>query len=119
MIDRPPPNAPATKPKPSSGKTPSATLVIEAYNLAEGQSEASFLRAVTGLVRIAQAHGNLDIIVIDPTPENISAAPLALNFPDIKALHLPGQSYDGQKNTAANLATTDTVVFRLFAISSG
>ncbi len=87
------------------------TLVTEAYNLAEGQSEASFLRAVGEIDAIARRTANVNVVVIDPTPGNIAAPILARHFPHIKALHLAGESYDGQKNTVCQMAQTEFVVF--------
>jgi len=93
------------------GVSPTVTLVTEAYNLAEGQSEASFLRAVEEVDRIASRTANVDIVVIDPTPGNIAAPILSKHFPNIKALHLAGQSYDGQKNTVSRMVKSEFVVF--------
>lgn len=100
----------------SSSQTPavtpgSVTLVTEAYNLAEGQSEASFLRAVGEVDAIARRNGNVTVVVVDPTSENIAAPVLARYFPHIRSLHLAGVSYDGQKNLVCQQATSEFVVF--------
>src|SRR3989338_2961623 len=83
---------------------PSVTLVTEAYNLAEGQSEASFLRALQTVLQIGQRHPSVEVIVLDPTREHVAAPILAERFPQLKALHVPGMTYDGQKNAAARVA---------------
>lgn len=90
---------------------PSVTLVTEAYNLAEGQSEASFLRALQTVLQIGQRHPSVEVIVLDPTREHVAAPILAERFPQLKALHVPGMTYDGQKNAAARAAQGEFLVF--------
>jgi Glycosyl transferase family 2 len=102
-------NEPTTQP--TSPTATDVTLVTEAYNVAEGQSEASFLRAVGEVERLARRNSNVTIVVLDPTPANVAAPLLARHHPDIQTLHLPGQTYDGQKNTAARQAKSKFVVF--------
>jgi hypothetical protein len=111
-LNTPPGNA-RQSPAPSNPceTAPTVTLVTEAYNVAEGQSEASFLRAVGEVERIARARGNTTVLVVDPSRDNIAAPLLARHHPDIRALHLPGHSYDGQKNAAARQAKSTFVVF--------
>jgi hypothetical protein len=87
------------------------TLVTEAYNLAEGQSEAAFLRAVGEVQRIAAANGRVDVVVVDPSERNLAAAPLQQHYPQVQALHLPGRSYDGQKNAVSRASSSDFIVF--------
>lgn len=87
------------------------TLVTEAYNLAEGQSEAAFLHAVGEIRRIAAANGRVDVVVVDPSEQNLAAAPLKRHYPQVQALHLPGLSYDGQKNAVWQASCSDFVVF--------
>lgn len=94
-----------------SQPSPSITLVTEAYNLAEGQSEASFLRAVGVVDAIARRNANVQIVVVDLTPDNIAAPVLARHAPHIQSVHLAGQTYDGQKNTVCRQAQTEFVVF--------
>jgi len=87
------------------------TLATEAYNLAEGQSEGSFLRAVAEVERIAQGDSTIEIVIMDPTPDNIAAPILSEHFPHIKSLHLAGQTYDGQKNSVCRMSRSKFVVF--------
>lgn len=87
------------------------TLVTEAYNLAEGQSEASFLRALRSVADISKRYRGVEVLVLDPTTEHVAAPILDQHHPSIKALHVPGQSYDGQKNVAAMAARGEFLVF--------
>jgi hypothetical protein len=87
------------------------TLVTEAYNLAEGQSEAAFVRALEAVNRIATQDKDVEAIVLDPTPGNIAAPIIADRFPRLRARHVPGMSYDGQKNAAAMAARGEFLIF--------
>ena len=89
----------------------SITLVTEAYNLAEGQSEDSFLGAVAAVDQIAQDNPDVRAVVMDPSKENICAPLLSRHYPHIHSIHVPGQSYDGQKNAICRAVDTDFVVF--------
>ena len=91
--------------------TPRITLVTEAYNLAEGQSEASFVRALQTVLQIGQRYPDVEVIVLDPTHEHVAQPILAARFPQLKALHVPGMTYDGQKNAAARAAQGEFLVF--------
>jgi hypothetical protein len=110
VMDNPTANARTSSATPSA-VSPTVTLVTEAYNLAEGQSEASFLRAVGEVDAIASRNENVEIVVMDPTTDNIAAPILARHFPKMKALHLAGQTYDGQKNTVCRMSMSKFVVF--------
>jgi Glycosyl transferase family 2 len=81
--------------------SPRITLVTEAYNLAEGQSEAAFLRALRAVSEISARRNDVEVIVLDPSDQNLARPILAERFPQFVALHVPGMSYDGQKNHAA------------------
>jgi hypothetical protein len=70
----------------------SVSLVTEAYNLAEGQSEAAFLRAVEAITKMAEHTKSVEILVMDPSEKNIAANILKRHFPQVKSLHVPGQS---------------------------
>jgi hypothetical protein len=70
----------------------SVSLVTEAYNLAEGQSEAAFLRAVEAITKMAEHTKSVEILVMDPSEKNIVANILKRHFPQVKSLHVPGQS---------------------------
>lgn len=94
-----------------SSESPTVTLVTEGFNLAEGQSQASFVRALGAVEQIARHRASVKVVVLDPTPENICAPIVRQNYPNITALHVPGQSYDGQKNTITRLADSEYVVF--------
>jgi hypothetical protein len=87
------------------------SLVTEAYNLAEGQSEAAFVRALEAVNWIAAHEPQVEAIVLDPTPGKIAAPILADRFPQLRALHVPGLSYDGQKNAAAIAARGEFLVY--------
>lgn len=91
--------------------TPRITLVTEAYNLAEGQSEASFVRALQTVLQIGQRYPDVEVIVLDPTHEHVAQPILAARFPQLKALHVPGMTYDGQKNAAALAAQGEFLVY--------
>lgn len=93
------------------GDVPSVTLVTEAYNLAEGQSEASFVRALQTVLQISGRYPGVEVIVLDPTHDHVAAPILASRFPQLKALHVPGMTYDGQKNAAARAARGEFLVF--------
>ena len=45
----------------------SVSVVTEAYNLAEGQSEAAFLRAVEAITKMAEHTKSVEILVMDPS----------------------------------------------------
>ena len=70
----------------------SVSLVTEAYNFAEGQSEAAFLRAVEAITKMAEHTKSVEILVMDPSEKNIAANILKRHFPQVKSLHVPGQS---------------------------
>jgi hypothetical protein len=70
----------------------SVSLVTEAHNLAEGQSEAAFLRAVEAITKMADHTKSVEILVMDPSEKNIAANILKRHFPQVKSLHVPGQS---------------------------
>lgn len=91
--------------------TPRVTLVTEAYNLAEGQSETSFVRALRSVDAIRQRHDAVEVMVLDPTAEHVAQPILAEHFPGMHCLHVPGQTYDGQKNLAALAAHGEFLVF--------
>lgn len=93
------------------GGRPSVTLVTEAYNLAEGQSKASFLRALQTVLGICRRYPGVEVIVLDPTHEHVAGPILSAQFPQLKALHVPGKTYDGQKNAAARAAQGEFLVF--------
>lgn len=95
----------------SEGPKPSVTLVTEAYNLAEGQSEGAFVRALQTVWKIGERYPGVEIVVLDPTHEHVAAPILAAHFPRLKALHVPGMTYDGQKNAAARAAQGEFLVF--------
>lgn len=103
--------ATAGAPLEREGDVPTVTLVTEAYNLAEGQSEASFVRALQTVLQISGRYPGVEVIVLDPTHEHIAAPILAARFPQLKALHVPGMTYDGQKNAAACAARGEFLVF--------
>jgi hypothetical protein len=86
-------------------------LVTEAYNLAEGQSEAAFLRAVETINSIATKRGNVAVAVVDPTVDNIAKPILAESHPHIEVWSMPNQNYDGQKNTIARNTCSDLIVY--------
>ena len=67
----------------------SVSLVTEAYNLAEGQSEAAFLRAVEAITKMAEHTKSVEILVMDPSEKNIAANILKRHFPQVKSLHVP------------------------------
>lgn len=90
---------------------PKISLVTEAFNLAEGQSEASFVRALQTVETIAAQQGNVEVIAVDPTPDNRAASIMANHYPHVRCLHLPGKTYDGQKNAAARAAQGEFLVF--------
>ena len=70
----------------------SVSLVTEAYNLAEGQSEAAFLRAVEAITKMAEHTKSVEILVMDPSEKNIAGNILKRHFPQVKSLHVPGKS---------------------------
>jgi hypothetical protein len=86
-------------------------LVTEAYNLAEGQSEEAFLRAVAAIDCIAAKRGNVTIAVVDPTVDGVAKPLLAGSHPHIEVWSLPNQNYDGQKNSIAQSASSDLIVY--------
>jgi hypothetical protein len=77
------------------------TLVTEACNMAEGQSTDAFVRAVLSVEKIRRRYSEVDVIVLYPTVERIAEPILAERFPGMHCLHVPGKTYDGQKNPAA------------------
>lgn len=89
----------------------SVLLVTEAYNVAEGQSEASLIRAVSDLEAIAARHNNAAVAVIDPNLEGVAKPLLSATHPHIDVWHLPSQSYDGQKNFISQNAQSELIVF--------
>lgn len=91
--------------------TPRITLVTEAYNLAEGQSETSFLRALNAVAEIAARRPDVEVVVLDPSPGNLAKPILANRFPQFTASAVPGLSYDGQKNLAARQGNGELLVF--------
>jgi hypothetical protein len=74
----------------------SVSLVTEAYNLAEGQSEAAFLRAVEAITKWRNTK-SVEILVMDPSEKNIAANILKRHFPQVKSLHVPGQSCESPR----------------------
>jgi hypothetical protein len=80
-------------------QSPKVTLVTEAYNLAEGQSEAAARRA------------DVEVIVLDPSENNIAEGILRRSFPAFRSLHAKGMTYDGQKNLAAQMGRGEFLVF--------
>lgn len=91
--------------------SPRISLVTEAYNLAEGQSEGAFVRALRAVADIAARRPDVEVIVLDPSADGLAAPILAAHFPQFKALAVPGLSYDGQKNKAAREARGAFLVF--------
>jgi hypothetical protein len=89
----------------------SVLLVTEAYNLAEGQSQAAFLRAVAEIDSIAARHANVAVAVVDPTVDGVAKRLLMSRYPQIEVWHLPTESYDGQKNIIAHSSKRDIIVF--------
>lgn len=90
---------------------PRITLVTEAYNLAEGQSEAAFLRALQAVDKIAAARKDVDVIVLDPSVDHLASPIVEAHFPHFSPFSVPGLSYDGQKNAAAQAARGEYLVF--------
>lgn len=90
---------------------PRVTLVTEAYNLAEGQSEHSFVRALQSVDAICRRHDGVEVMVLDPTAEHVAQPILEKHFPVMRCLHVPGQTYDGQKNLAALASRGEFLVF--------
>ena len=78
----------------------SVSLVTEAYNLAKGQSEAAFLRAVEAITKMAEHTKSVEILVIDPSEKNIAANILKRHFPQVKSLDVPGQSCEPPRSYA-------------------
>ena len=97
--------------EPKHSNASSVLIVTEAYNLAEGQSETAFLRAVSEIELLAASHPNVRIAVVDPTVEGIASPLLSKTFPDIEVWHLPSQTYDGQKNFIGRSAQSELIVF--------
>ena len=64
----------------------SVSLVTAAYNLAEGQSEAAFLRAVEAITKMAEHTKSVEILVMDPSEKNIAANILKRHSPQVKSL---------------------------------
>lgn len=95
----------------SPTKAPGISLVTEAFNLAEGQSQDAFVRALQTVENIASEQDNVEVIAVDPTPGNIAASIIADRYPHVRSLHLPGKTYDGQKNAAAHAAQGEFLVF--------
>ena len=69
--------------------------------MAEGQSRDAFVRALQSVDGIRQRHADVEVMVLDPTPEHLARPILGDHFQGMQCLHVPGQSYDGQKNAAA------------------
>ena len=89
----------------------SVTLVTEAYNLSEGQSEQAFVRAVREIGRLAKNSPGMETLVTDPSLDGIATSLVVDEFPNVRVLHLPGQSYDRQKNSVAAVARGEIMVF--------
>ena len=85
----------------------SVSLVTEAYSLAEGQSEAAFLRPVEPITKMAEHTKSVEILVMDPS-ENIAANILKRHFPQVKSLHVPGQSCE-PSHVFTHVSALDTV----------
>jgi hypothetical protein len=92
-------------------QTPRVTLVTEAYNLAEGQSEAAFVRALDAVSRIADRRGDVEVIILDPSEDNAAERILERTFPAFRSVHAKGMTYDGQKNLAAEQGRGEFLVF--------
>lgn len=92
-------------------KAPRISLVTEAFNLAEGQSQDAFVRALQTVENIASEQDDVEVIAVDPTPGNIAASIITDRYPHVHSLHLPGKTYDGQKNAAAHAAQGEFLVF--------
>jgi hypothetical protein len=89
----------------------SVLLVTEAYNVSEGQSEASFVRAVSEIEKIAASHANVAVAVIDPTVDGVAKPLLKHSHPSIKVWHLPALSYDAQKNFIALNSNRNIIIY--------
>lgn len=90
---------------------PRITLVTEAFNLAEGQSEASFHRALDAVAAIFAGRSDVEVIVLDPSEKGLASPILASRYPHFTAITVPGLSYDGQKNLAAQVGRGEYLVF--------
>jgi len=87
------------------------SLVTEAYNLAEGQSEAAFRRALQTLQALAARADDAEVLVVDPSPGGAGRTIVAEAGAGFRYLELPGVSYDSQKNRAVEEASGEVVVF--------
>jgi hypothetical protein len=84
----------------------SVSVVTEAYNLAEGQSEAAFLRAVEPITKMAEHTKSVAILVMDPSEKNIAANILKRHFPQVKSLH--GQDKAVSRHVFTHVSPLDT-----------
>ncbi len=86
------------------------TLVTEAYNLAEGQSEAAYRAALRALLDI-RSRGEVDLLVVDPSSDGLGRQAVTELDSDIRYLSLPGLTYDQQKNRAAEASSTEFIAY--------
>jgi hypothetical protein len=70
----------------------SVSLSQKPITLRRVKSEAAFLRAVEAITKMAGHTKSVEILVMDPSEKNIAANILKRHFPQVKSLHVPGQS---------------------------
>src|SRR5215510_14676631 len=56
------------------------------------QCEIKSIRAFEAITKMAEHTKSIEILVMDPSEKNIAANILKRHFPQVKSLHVPGQS---------------------------
>ncbi len=85
------------------------TIVIESFNLTEGQGPSRWLTSLESARALARARGEVLIADVFGAPEFI--AMLARDYPDVRRVDVTGMKYDEAKAIAAHVAFGEFVLF--------
>lgn len=94
-----------------SPPAPEISLVVETYNLAEGQSARALERALTTVQQLVEQRTDCEALLVDGTPDPRPVERLLARFAHVRHERCPGADYDELKTAGAVAATGRIVVY--------
>jgi Glycosyl transferase family 2 len=85
------------------------TIIVESYNLTEGQGPSRWLRSLTAARAMAKDGGEVLVADVYGAPEFVEM--LAREFPDVRRLDVAGLKYDEAKTAAAAAAQGEFILY--------